>query len=262
MVTLHIATAAVLRQAHSHIGAHIGAMTLVSTTLCATAHADSWRTSGTLYMQFAAMDGSTVVEGRSADFDVSFSDLWDHLDIAGMMAIRSEQERYALTLNAVFTGLSADAIGPNGAFFDADVTQDMVELAWSWRLDERYELYAGGRYQSLSVDLSIELPNGASNAGAETKSLFDPVVGARGAWPIGQAWTLIARADIGGFGVGSDFTWSALAVADWSISENFGLVLGYRAVDTDYSKGSGADRFEFDMQISGPLLGLRYNFNP
>jgi hypothetical protein len=258
MITLDIATAAVLKQAHFHIGV----MTLVPMALAATAHADSWRTSGTLYMQAAGMDGDVVVDGTQADLDVSFSELWDHLDIAGMMAVRSETDRYALTLNAMFVGLSADGSGPNGAFIDADVTQDLVELAWSWRLDERYELYAGGRYQSLSVDLSIKLPNGASTAAAETKSLFDPIVGARGAWPIGQAWTLIARADIGGFGVGSDLTWSALAAADWSISENFGLVLGYRAMDTDYSKGSGANRFEYDMTISGPLLGLRYNFNP
>jgi hypothetical protein len=119
-----------------------------------------------------------------------------------------------------------------------------------------------GRYQSLSVDVSIRNPDGTSDAAAQSKSLFDPIVGARAAWPIGQAWTVIARGDIGGFGVGSDFTWSALAVADWSISENFGLLLGYRALDTDYSKGSGEDRFNFDMLVSGPLLGLRYNFNP
>lgn len=247
-----------LRQAHFHLSV----IALVLTALATTAQADSWQTSGTLYAQFAGLDGSTVVKGRSADVDVSFSELWDHLDMAGMMALRSEKERYALTFNAAFSGLSADVIGKNGAFYDVDVTQDLIELAWSWRLDERYELYVGGRYQSLSVDLSIKLPNGASDAAAETKSLFDPIVGARGAWPLGSAWTLIARADIGGFGVGSDFTWSALAVADWSISENFGLVFGYRALDTDYSKGSGADQFEFDMLVSGPLLGVRYNFGP
>lgn len=253
MLTLDIATAAVLRQA---------LFCIVLSTLCASAQADSWRTSGTLYMQFANMDGYTVVDGRRADIDVSFSELWDHLDIAGMMAIRSETDRSALTFNAVFTGLGADVTSANGTFYDVDVTQDMVELAWSWRLDERYELYVGGRYQSLSVDLSIRNPDGTSNAALEVESLFDPIIGARGAWPLGQAWTLIARADIGGFGVGSDFTWSALAAADWSISENFGLVLGYRALDTDYSEGSGADRFNFDMLVSGPLLGLRYNFNP
>jgi len=38
-------------------------------------------------------------------------------------------------------------------------------------------------------------------------------------------------------------------------------VFGYRALDTDYSKGSGDGRFKFDMLVAGPLLGLRYNFS-
>lgn len=245
-----------MRQAHIPLGV----IALLVFALTTTARADDWHTSGTIYAQFANMDGTAEVRGRRTDINVSASDLFDHLDVAGMMALRSEKDRYALTINAVFTGLSADTTGANGAFYDVDVTQDMVELAWSWRLDERYELYVGGRYQSLSLDLSIKLPDGTSDAAAQAKSLFDPVVGARAGWPVGQRWMLIARADIGGFGVGSDFAWSALAVADWSISENFGLVFGYRALDTDYSKGSGEDRFKFDMLVSGPLLGLRYNF--
>lgn len=246
----------------SHVHIRLGVIALAVIALTATAHAEEWHTSGILYAQGANMDGHTVVKGRRTDIDVGASELLDHLDMAGMMALRSEKERYALTINAVFTGLSADATGPNGGFYDVDVTQDLIELAWSWRLDERYELYVGGRYQSLSVDLSIKLPTGASDAAAESKSLFDPIVGARAAWPLGQSWALIARADIGGFGVGSDLTWSALAAVDWSISQNFGLVFGYRALDTDYSHGSGSNRFEFDMRVGGPLLGLRYNFGP
>jgi hypothetical protein len=248
-----------LRQAHIRFG--IIATLVIALT--ATARADEWHTSGTLYAQFANMDGHTEVLGRQADVEVSSSELLDHLDMAGMMVVRSEKERYALTLNAVFTGLSTDGAGPGGvALYDIDVSQDMVELAWSWRMDERYELYVGGRYQSLSVDLSLTLPNGASDAAAKSKNLFDPFLGARAAWPIGKAFTVIARADVGGFGVGSDLTWSALVAVDLSISENFGLVLGYRALDTDYSDGSGEGRFKFDMLVAGPLLGLRYNFGP
>jgi opacity protein-like surface antigen len=251
-----LATAALLRPAHLLFS--IIAVAMIALT--ATARADEWHTSGVLYMQGANMDGYTVVDGQRTDVDVSASQLFDHLDIAGMMALRSESERQALTLNAQYSGLSADASGAAGAFYDLDVTQEMVELAWSWRLNERHELYVGARYQSLSVDLSIRQADGTSSAAQQARSLFDPVVGARGAWPLGQKWTLIARADIGGFGVDSDLTWSTLAVADWSLSPNFGLVFGYRALDTDYSQGSGDRRFEFDMRVSGPLIGLRYDF--
>lgn len=253
-----VTTTATLRQAH--IG--FGVIAALAIALANMAHADEWHTSGTIYAQFANLDGHIDVRGRQADVEVSASDLFDHLDVAGMMALRSEKDRYALAMNVVFTGLTAEGPTAGGAFYDVDVSQDMIELAWSWRLDERYELYVGGRYQSLSVELSLKLPNGGSDAAAKSKNLFDPLVGARAAWPLGQAFSVIARADIGGFGVGSDLTWSALAALDWNLSENFGLVFGYRALDTDYSDGSGDNRFAFDMLVSGPLLGLRYNFGP
>src|SRR6187402_196493 len=95
MTPWDLATAAVLRQGYFHIGV----MTPIVAALCSPAHADSWRTSGTLYAQFANMDGHTVVDGRRTDVDVSSSELFDHLDLAGMMALRSEQDRYAITLN-------------------------------------------------------------------------------------------------------------------------------------------------------------------
>lgn len=208
------------------------------------------------------MDGHLQIGELRTDVDVSFSDLFDHLDVAGMMALRSERESWALSANAVFTGMSADAHGPNGTFYDVDVTQDLIELSWSWRFDERYEVFAGARYQSLATELSVTRPDGTQLERLEVKDLLDPIVGTRGAWQLGEAWQLVARADIGGFGVGSDFTWSALAVIDWSFSKNFGAVFGYRALGTDYSRGSGSSRFEYDIVASGPLLGLRYDFSP
>lgn len=208
------------------------------------------------------MNGDLVINDTRADVDVSFSDLVDRLEAAGMMAVRSERERWALTANAVFTGLGADGRTASGTLYDADVTQDMIELAWSWRFDDHYEVFAGGRYQSISTDLTVTQPDGTQLERFEVQDLLDPIVGGRAAWQLGDSWRLIASADIGGFGVGSDLTWSALALLDWSFSKSFGFVFGYRALDTDYSHGSGENRFEFDIVVSGPLLGLRYDFSP
>jgi len=223
-------------------------------------HAEPWRSSAAMYGQFAGMSGDIAVGDVTADIDVSFDELLDDVDVAGMMVLRNENDRFALSVNAAFVGLGAEGGGASGTFFDVDVTQDLVELTWSWRLDERYELYVGGRYQSLAIDITAVAPSGASSEALRTKDLVDPIVGARGAWPIAASWTLIARADIGGFGVGSDLTWSALAVIDWSVSQNFGVVVGYRALDTDYEDDSG-DRFvEFNTLVAGPLIGVRFDF--
>ena len=35
---------------------------------------------------------------------------------------------------------------------------------------------------------------------------------------------------------------------------------GYRAMSQDYSTGSGADKFEWDMTLHGPILALAIKF--
>jgi hypothetical protein len=66
--------------------------------------------------------------------------------------------------------------------------------------------------------------------------------------------------DIGGFGVGSDFAWDAFGVIGYRFSlfgqENSGVIAGYRALSQDYTDGSGRDKFQWDVTLHGPILGL------
>ena len=73
----------------------------------------------------------------------------------------------------------------------------------------------------------------------------------------------MANGDIGGFGVGSDFTWSATIVIgyDFLLFEHPALVyLGYRAIGQDFTEGSGSDRFTWDVIQHGPILGFSLLF--
>jgi hypothetical protein len=42
--------------------------------------------------------------------------------------------------------------------------------------------------------------------------------------------------------------------------DNAKVFAGYRALGQDYSDGSGADKFEWDETLHGPVLGLAYHF--
>ena len=68
------------------------------------------------------------------------------------------------------------------------------------------------------------------------------------------------QGDIGGFGAGSQFTWNVEGVFLYCVARFVSLGLGYRALDTDYRRGSGAAKFKFDMLIHGPLLGAVFHF--
>ena len=38
------------------------------------------------------------------------------------------------------------------------------------------------------------------------------------------------------------------------------LLFGYRIISTDYDTGSGAEKFEFDADLFGPVVGWVFRF--
>ena len=69
-------------------------------------------------------------------------------------------------------------------------------------------------------------------------------------------WAQGLEGDIGGFGVSSEFTWQAMAALGYRTSENSSLLLGYRAIGTDYTN----DGFTYDIVAHGVALGFEYTF--
>ena len=68
--------------------------------------------------------------------------------------------------------------------------------------------------------------------------------------------SLTGYGDIGGFGVGSDFTWQAIAALDWRVSEKSSASVGYRWIQIDYDAG----RANIDLNMSGPIIGASLRF--
>lgn len=92
----------------------------------------------------------------------------------------------------------------------------------------------------------------------------DPFVGMRLRNQLGPNEELMIRADFGGFGAGSDFSWQVLATYNWQMCVLGGHVLdgyvGYRALSVDYSQGSGTSRYEYDDLQQGPVIGSTLHF--
>jgi len=111
-----------------------------------------------------------------------------------------------------------------------------------------WEVLAGLRY--VDLEYGVEL-GGLPDARADA-DWIDPWVGARGRVALSERWELRLRADLGGFGVGSDFTWQALAGLRRRLSPALSLDLGYRRIDLDFED----DDLTYDVRVSGPLIAL------
>ena len=83
---------------------------------------------------------------------------------------------------------------------------------------------------------------------------MDPTIIARVKLPLKGKFSAQFRGNIGGFGIGSKLSWQLQAYAGYRFSQLFELQLGYRVIGLDYEKGSGEDRFLYDVDTFGPVL--------
>ena len=134
------------------------------------------------------------------------------------------------------------------------------------------DVIAGGRYWYLKPDVdldvtaSVNIPalgitrTGAGNISAsKTFDWWDPFIGLRVRHKRASGNELMIKADVGGFGVGSDLAWQVAAGYNYNtrlFGHDLTSYLGYRALHIDYEQGSGTRKFGLDLLIHGPVLGL------
>ena len=137
------------------------------------------------------------------------------------------------------------------------------------------DVFGGVRAWWQRADASLAL-SGTVNIGDLTRnadgtlsasgsaSWADPLVGLRLRHQFAPGLNFVASGDVGGFGVGSQLSWQALAAInyDFCVRNNviWSAMLGYKALSVDYSKGSGLTRYEYDMTMHGPILGITARF--
>jgi hypothetical protein len=114
----------------------------------------------------------------------------------------------------------------------------------------------GARYTNLRQDFKFTGPLGGVTKLDEDESWIDPIIGARGSLGLSDSVELEARGDVGGFGVGSDLTWTAQGAVAWHVARRAALRAGYRHRSIDYSSGG----FVYDVDVFGPFLSFTWTF--
>ena len=233
---------------------------LVVVSPAAAASSEAWEHGVAVYLWGAGLSGDSTVHGVDADVDLSFSEILENLEAAGMLAYRGKGGTWAVMSNAVFVGLGATEDLPLGGAADADVDMAILEVDGAYEITKGFELLFGLR--GVWMDLAVELrsPVLPTSDADQSKSWIDPLIGARFEVPMGKKWAFVGRGDIGGFGVGSDLAWQATAHFDWHISPHVGMAFGYELLGMDYNDGSRADEFRYDMTMQGPFLAVTFAF--
>jgi hypothetical protein len=263
--------------------------------------ADSgWQFTIAPYGWFTSVKGSTTVRGLKSNVDESFPDIVQKSDsVLGLMGhVEARHDNWSIYGDAVWSRLDfshekfrqaspvpglvlATALSASVTYTsfigEAGITYQLVRWAWpNSASTTAIDVLGGLRYWNQSLDLSVTVagaanlvPLGFQVAGLRavgksgTLDWVDPLGGFRIRHTIAPGDELQLRADIGGFGVGSKFSWQVFG----GYGHDFNMwgtpvqgFIGYRALSVDYSKGVGFQKNGLNMVLHGPVIGAAFKF--
>jgi hypothetical protein len=253
------------------------------------------------YAWLPSINGTTTVKGRSTKIDASLGEILDRPipeELFGLMgAFEARNGRFAVMTDLTYmklgvsdSGAKTRSVHPHigGTLAASAAVQFKIfiaEAALAYELvrwegstpgtGTSIDLYGGGRFWWQNAEASLALTAGLSIAdltihrgraiaASGDVTWLDPLLGLRLRHHFSPATELVLRADIGGFGLGSDLSWQAMGYLNWEFARTQSAVwsgmLGYRALHVDFSKGAGRSHYEYDMLTHGPVLGLTARF--
>ena len=215
------------------------------------------------YLWGVNIDGDLSLGTKTATLDVPFSDIFDNLEAAFIVHFEGMHRSnwgFLVDVNYIEVSNDVDLPTPFDASVDIDFKSTIAEFSGLYRIKKdqhNFDIIAGGRYVRLQN--TVTTSRGPDLVDADV-DWVDPLAGLRWSFHFAEQWTLVARGDVGGFGVGSDFAAQGLALIDWQPFKYVSFLAGYRALYMDYSDGSGRDAFNFDATIHGPVLGINFRW--
>ncbi len=215
---------------------------------------------------FPYMDGETGIGNLiTVPVDANPGDIFSKLKFAGMLYFEAGTGKWAITSDMVYMNLNQE-VTPGTLFHSGTVSAEQFvwEPAGFYRITSFLEIGAGGRLNNLHAGIDARrnvIPAGTEEVtGSVSQTWFDPILIARITADIEDKWLLQLRGDVGGFGVGSDFTWQLQGYAGYRFSKVFQLTAGYRILSIDYDKGDDTERFIYNVDTFGPVIRMGFTF--
>ena len=248
-----------------------------------TVDKSAWALQVTPFIWAAGLHGrmSPYQRGTTMNGDKSFSDIMSDFNAGGFLNIWARHDRvvfsgdilYIDTTNSHASGpLSSYQIPglgvtiPPGSHVGAkiDSRQSMATLIAGYRLVDKSNItldaLTGVRLWHIDNKVTVTANNPYIGKRTESYSedfgWVDPVIGVRAFIPLTNKLSLQNQADVGGFGIGSEITWSVNATANYIVTRNLSVSAGYQVLKINYDHAGRV----YDVRLNGPMLGASWRF--
>lgn len=228
-----------------------------------TIESSGWEFTVTPLMSTVSVDGTIGVSHRSAHINVPWSKLQHYVESGYALNLEARNDRHAFFFSGSYLKLGDDGTlsEPVSAYADVDLQITNFEADYSYRLNDskKYplEAFGGVRYWRFKTDIdaAVFVP-GYQLSFSDTEQWVDPVVGLQFRPALTKRLSLLLRGDVGGFGLGSQFTWKGLGAINYQFTTHVGGQVGYSYTSINYSK-SGC---KIDIDMQGAFAGMNFRF--
>ena len=201
----------------------------------------------------------------TAPVDANPGDVFSHLQFGAMAYFEAKTDKWAISTDYVLMMLEQD-ISETKLIKSGTVefSQSIWEVAGLYRV---YKFIRSGCWRPFKL-FTGEFRNRAKRftigsetlSGSKSRTFFDPIIIVRASTTLNDKWLFQARGDVGGFGVGSDFTWQVQGTVGYRFNELFQMGIGYRILGINYDDGEYEERVIFDVDEFGPEIRFGFNF--
>jgi hypothetical protein len=220
----------------------------------------NWHHLAEIYLMFPNMSGETAIgELPPVSVDADVSDIFGSLEMGAMFYLETTNDDWAIASDFIYMKLGQDL--ETQTFVtggELEMRQYAWELAGLKRIMPWLDAGLALRYNQLNMDLDIKTTFFTMEK-SNSESWVDPVIIVRSNHAFNEHWFTQLRADAGGFGIGSDFSWQLQANVGYRFSDLIQTSLGYRYISIDYDQGDGEDRFLYDMDTFGFVARVGFN---
>ena len=261
-------------KSNMHIFERLSLLTLLMTLTSGSAFAeagqdDEWSFFVAGYLTATYIDATTTagtpIGDQDLEIDASFSDLLDNLDYGASGLFVASYDKLSINVDLLAIGLDIDQptpIGTGNVNIQVDIRE--YELYAGYQAFAQYpalELITGLRYIDQEIEVNVTTAGPAPQI-VTGDSWIDPFIGLRYISPLSNNWGWMLRGDIGGFGVGSDFSWRVDVGARYAFAKQWEAAIGYKLLDIDYETGTSGSlsRYAWDGTEAGITLGVGYHF--
>jgi hypothetical protein len=265
---------------------------------------DDWRFGVTVYGWATSLSGSATARGNTVNINASLIDLFQKSSslAAWDSYVEADKGRFGFYADFVWAKLGIPASAASyvnpirgvtlSAQANAAVTTSLtiIEAGGLYEIDKwpgsersftALDIYAGARYWNSSTQVNLDLTGtldfsdprlarfdrsrsiGIADSG--TLQWVDPLIGLRLRHQFTPSQEIMAKGDVGGFGIpgSSSFSWQLAALYSYTWQfDGYALAAigGYRALSTNITFSSGTDGNSLNLLMHGPIVGLTVKF--